>query len=108
MDKAIREYLSMGIEVVVFKLGARGAIAATKEERVKVEGYTVPVADPIGAGDALAGTFLTCMLKGFRLEKALKFAVAAGSLVVTVRGDQENLPSQEDLETFLKAFEEEV
>jgi len=108
LDKAIREYLSMGVEVVVFKLGARGAIAATKEERVKAEGYIVPVADPIGAGDALAGTFLACMLKGFRLEKALKFAVAAGSLVVTVRGDQENLPSQEDLETFLKAFEEEV
>jgi sugar/nucleoside kinase (ribokinase family) len=70
-------------------------------------GYQVTVVDTIGAGDALAGTFLACTLKGFSLERSLKFAVAAGTLVVTVRGDQENLPTQHDLETFLKAFEEE-
>jgi len=104
VDKAIKAYLSMGVEVVVFKLGAKGAIAATKSEKVEARGYTVPVVDPIGAGDALAGTFLASMLKGFRLEKSLKLAVAAGTLVVTVRGDQENLPTQEDLEAFLKAF----
>jgi 2-dehydro-3-deoxygluconokinase/2-dehydro-3-deoxygalactonokinase len=107
VDKAIKSYLSMGIEIVVFKLGAKGAIAASREEKVRVNGYQVTVADPIGAGDALAGTFIASILKGFNLEKSLKFAIAAGTLVVTVRGDQENLPTQHDLEAFLKAFEEE-
>jgi 2-dehydro-3-deoxygluconokinase/2-dehydro-3-deoxygalactonokinase len=107
VDKAIESYLSMGVEIVVFKLGAKGAIAASKGERVMARGYQVTVVDTIGAGDALAGTFLACTLKGFSLERSLKFAVAAGTLVVTVRGDQENLPTQRDLETFLKAFEEE-
>ena len=104
VDKAIKAYLSMGVEVVVFKLGAKGAIAATKSEKVEARGYVVPVVDPIGAGDALAGTFLASRLKGLELEKSLKLAVAAGTLVVTVRGDQENLPTQGDLEAFLKAF----
>ena len=107
VDKAIESYLSMGAEIVVFKLGAKGAIAASKKERVKAKGYQVTVVDPVGAGDALAGTFIASILKGFSLEKSLKFAVAAGTLVVTVRGDQENLPTQYDLEAFLKAFEEE-
>jgi len=107
VDKAIESYLSMGIKIVVFKLGTKGAIAASKREKVKARGYQVTVVDPIGAGDALAGTFLGCIIKGFDLEKSLKFAVAAGTLVVTVRGDQENLPTQRDLEEFLRVFEEE-
>ena len=107
VDKTIESYLSMGIEIIVFKLGAKGAIAASKGNKVKARGYQVTVVDPIGAGDALAGTFLACTIKGFDLEKSLKFAVAAGTLVVTERGDKENLPTQRDLEEFLKVFEEE-
>lgn len=101
LDKAIEHYLSLGIGIVVIKLGARGAIAATKSERVKVRGYQVNVTDPIGAGDALAGTFITGILKGFDLKRTLQRAVAAGTLVVTTRGDQENLPSEDELEVFL-------
>jgi len=42
------------------------------------------------------------------LEKSLKYAIAAGTLVVTVRGDQENLPSLEELEIFLDSLEEDL
>lgn len=101
LNKAIEHYLSLGIEIVVMKLGAEGAIAASKSEKVKVRGYRVNVVDPIGAGDALAGTFLSGILKGLELKKSLSRAVAAGTLVVTIRGDQENLPGEEELEAFL-------
>jgi len=49
-DKAIESYLSMGVEIVIFKLGAKGTIAALKGERVMARGYRVPVVDTIGAG----------------------------------------------------------
>ncbi len=104
IKKIIQHYLSIGIEVVVLKLGPKGAIAATKSSYCEVNGYQVNVIDPIGAGDALAGTFLTGLLKGYTIEKSLRRAIAAGTLVVTVRGDQENLPTEDEIEAFLKYY----
>jgi sugar/nucleoside kinase (ribokinase family) len=63
-----------------------------------VQALEVYVEDPIGAGDAFAGTFITSRLKGRGLEESLKRAVVAGSLVVTVRGDEECLPSEEEID----------
>ncbi|RJS84307.1 hypothetical protein CW706_04295 [Candidatus Bathyarchaeota archaeon] len=42
-------------------------------------------------------------MRGKALEESLENGNAAGALAVTVRGDFENIPSQEDLEKFLEA-----
>lgn len=105
--KIIDHYLSIGIDKVVLKLGERGAIASTRSNYVELRGYKVNVVDPIGAGDALAGTFLSGLLKGYDIEKSLHRAIVAGTLVVTVRGDQENLPTEEEIEAFLKSYTKE-
>jgi 2-dehydro-3-deoxygluconokinase/2-dehydro-3-deoxygalactonokinase len=98
VNQIIRSFLAMGIETVVLKRGRQGAIAANSQERVGVQALEVYVEDPIGAGDAFAGTFITSRLKGRGLEESLKRAVVAGSLVVTVRGDEECLPSEEEID----------
>jgi len=106
VEKIVKHYLSIGVEVVVLKLGAKGAIAATRSSYCEVKGYEVDVIDPIGAGDALAGTFLSGLLKGYDIEKSLRRAIAAGTLVVTTRGDQENLPTEEEIDIFLRYYGE--
>jgi 2-dehydro-3-deoxygluconokinase/2-dehydro-3-deoxygalactonokinase len=93
VDQMIDGFLKFGVETVVLKMGRKGAIAANRREKVSVQALEVYVEDPIGAGDAFAGTFITSRLKGRSLEESLKRAVIAGSLVVTVRGDEECLPS---------------
>ena len=97
-----------GCEVTVVKLGPEGAIAFRKEEKVHVKTIDVVVEDPIGAGDALAGTFLSSLMKGEDLKTSLTKAALAGSLVVTIRGDQENLPSSKDIEDLLKDVEDKL
>jgi len=100
-EKAAKTLLNMGPSIVVLKLGEEGAIAATKDQIVKKPAFKVPVVDVIGAGDAFAAGFVASILRGWSLEKALEVGNAAGALVVTVRGDVENLPSMEDVEQFL-------
>jgi 2-dehydro-3-deoxygluconokinase/2-dehydro-3-deoxygalactonokinase len=98
VDQMIDGFLKFGVETVVLKMGRKGAIAANRREKVSVQTLAVYVEDPIGAGDAFAGTFITSRLKGRSLEESLKRAVIAGSLVVTVRGDEECLPSEEEID----------
>jgi len=85
VDQMIDGFLKFGVETVVLKMGRKGAIATNRREKVSVQALEVYVEDPIGAGDAFAGTFITSRLKGRSLEESLKRAVIAGSLVVTVR-----------------------
>lgn len=98
---AAHAIMSKGPQVVVLKRGEKGASAYTKSGVFNEKSYKVPVVDVIGAGDAFAGVFASGFLKGWRIRKCLKAGNAAGSLVVTVRGDQENIPTEKDLREFL-------
>jgi len=100
-EKVVRTLLNMGPSIVVLKLGEKGSVAAAKDCIVRKPAFKVPVTDPIGAGDAFAAGFITGMLRGWSLDKALEVGNAGGALVVTVRGDIENLPSIEEVEQFL-------
>ncbi len=101
-DRIIKSFLDMGVDVVVLKMGERGALAADRTTRAFAEPIPVYVEDPIGAGDAFAGTFITSILKGRTLNESLQRATIAGSLVVTVRGDEEALPAEEDIDANIK------
>lgn len=98
IDDVVDAALGMGVEVVVVKMGEKGGFAATKSERARAEALPVYVEDPVGAGDAFAGTFITSWIKGRSLQDCLRRATIAGSLVVTVRGDEECIPSEEDID----------
>jgi len=47
-------------------------------------------------------------MRGRGLEEALEIGNAAGALVVTVRGDFENMPSMDDVEKFLASQRKET
>ena len=103
-DRVVRAFQNLGVDTIVMKLGPSGALAVRGGERAREQAVQVPVEDTIGAGNALAGTFLGCfVLGGASLGEALRKAVLAGSLVVMTRGDQENLPTLEELESLEKA-----
>jgi 2-dehydro-3-deoxygluconokinase len=101
------EFLSMGPETVVVKMGEKGGYAATSDgESFSRPAYDVPVVDVIGAGDAFDAAFLCTRLRGHNLERSLDFANAAGALCVTVRGDVEAFPTYDDVEKFLSREED--
>jgi len=109
MKDAAAEVLKKGAEVVAVKLASAGAYARSRTEEAQVPAFRVPhVEDVIGAGDAFDAAFLSSYLGGRPLSESLQRGCAAGALVVTVRGDMEALPRQEDLEAFLASNQSET
>lgn len=98
----IKNFLNMGVELVVLKMGSQGAIAATNKNIIAVPAYRIDkVVDTVGAGDGFAAGFIAGQVQGLSLETSLKMANAVGAYVVSTKGDIEGLPSKEQLEIFL-------
>ena len=71
---------------VVITLGAKGALVASQNEKIQVEGRPVKAVDTNGAGDAFAGAFLYAIHQGSSLEQAAELAVLISSEVVAQFG----------------------
>lgn len=101
-QKEIAEVLQKsGVRTVVVKLGEDGAFASSTGETATQRIFHSSVEDPTGAGDSFAATFLATRLKGWKLQDSLRAASATAALVVSVRGDYENIPDMQALRTFL-------
>lgn len=95
---AIKTFHDYGIEKVVVKKGAKGALGSDGKNVYEVDAIKPKaLVDTVGAGDGFAAGFLTSLVKGKTLEECVKFANAVGSLVVGVEGDNEGLPYYEDV-----------
>ena len=74
---------------------ADGAFAA-EDGVTEMAGYSVDVADTVGAGDAFVAGFLSGRLRGWSTEECLDMANACGACAVTVPGDLKGLPTEEE------------
>ena len=87
---------------VLVSAGAQGAFLKVQDQVCFAEALDIPAIDSVGAGDALAGTFLASKLLGFSDYEALCFGCIAGSLTVNVNGAQTSL---HDLKRVREIFE---
>ncbi len=81
-----------GAKKIAITMGSEGAYVLADGQEYKKGAYSIPVVDPIGAGDAFVGAFLASWLKGKTDAECLDVGCAAGALAVTVEGDYEALP----------------
>lgn len=105
--KTINEfYLKNGAGICVTKCGSKGAYVSTdKGENYMVDGYTVKkVVDTVGAGDGFATGVITGLMEGLPLDKAVKRGTAIGAIQVMSRGDNEGLPTREELANFQSCY----
>ncbi|KKI89379.1 2-dehydro-3-deoxygluconokinase [Bacillus sp. SA1-12] len=102
-------FLNHGASVVVMKMGAEGAYYFTEKESALIPGFPVKqVVDPVGAGDGFAAGFLSGLLDGLELSKAVERANAVGALVTMVNGDVDGLPERDEVEQLLSKNGEDV
>ncbi|MGH3240796.1 MAG: sugar kinase [Spirillospora sp.] len=98
---------ALGPRDVLIKRGSAGVVALCEGRLHVVPAHTVPLVDPVGAGDAFAAGYLAEFVRGRPVAERLDTATAAGAYAVTVRGDWEGLPSRADLD-LLKSTEDTV
>jgi sugar/nucleoside kinase (ribokinase family) len=97
-EDALKVLASYGPQRVVVTKGAEGALMWCDGEVYEGKGRPVPIVDATGAGDALAATVLAGMMFGWPHRKTIDFACVVGSVVCSVVGDFEGVPSREELE----------
>ena len=84
-DRAADALLDKGIELAIVKLGPKGVLARTREERVEVAPFQIEVVNGLGAGDAFGGALCHGLLAGWPLARVLRFANVAGAIVAAKR-----------------------
>ena len=99
---ATEKILSKGVENVILTVGKNGAIIATKEEVTHIKGLKVDTMDTTGAGDAFCGALAVAISSGKNLKEAAVYANCAAALATTKIGAQEALPTQNELEKFMR------
>lgn len=101
-NKIADYYHNMGIKQVIIKLGSDGAFIKSDQECFIQPGYKVEnVVDTVGAGDGFAVGMISAVLEGLSLKDASDRANAIGAMQVSVMGDNEGLPTIDQLNAFM-------
>ncbi|WP_116115832.1 5-dehydro-2-deoxygluconokinase [Austwickia chelonae] len=97
-ERAADALLDRGLELAVVKMGPRGVLGATRDERVLVPPSPVETVNGLGAGDAFGGALCHGLLEGWTLRRTLEFANAAGALVASRLECATAMPTASDVE----------
>ncbi|XP_071907299.1 ribokinase isoform X2 [Coffea arabica] len=91
--------VAKGVKQVLVKLGAKGSALFTEgEEPIRQPIISAPkVIDTTGAGDTFTAAFAVALAEGKSQKECLKFAAAAASLCVQVKGAIPSMPERKSV-----------
>ncbi|ONK68573.1 uncharacterized protein A4U43_C05F13480 [Asparagus officinalis] len=96
----------MGVKQVLVKLGAKGSAFFVEGEE-PIRQPIIPAAlvvDTTGAGDTFTAAFAVALVEGKPRRECLKFAAAAASLCVQVKGAIPSMPERKAVEELLESL----
>ncbi|MBN1459225.1 MAG: ribokinase, partial [Armatimonadetes bacterium] len=102
-SRAAARLRDMGAQEVVIKLGAQGAYWQGAEGDQHVPGFPVEPVDTTAAGDAFTACLAVSLGLGRPVLDCIRRANAAGALACLRLGAQPSMPTQEELDDFLRA-----
>ncbi|KAJ7948816.1 Ribokinase [Quillaja saponaria] len=99
ISQAVVKCHKMGVKQVLVKLGANGsALFVEGEEPLKQPAISAAaVLDTTGAGDTFTSAFAVALVEGKSRNECLKFAAAAASLCVQVKGAIPSMPDRKSV-----------
>lgn len=100
--KAAEVLCQRGVGTAIVKLGAKGALCATKAETFFVPAFPVSAVDTVAAGDAFNGGLAAAIAEGLPLRQAVVWGAAAGALAATKIGAQSSMPDRKTFNAFLQ------
>jgi 5-dehydro-2-deoxygluconokinase len=99
---AARALHAAGVELAVVKQGPAGVLASDGDGTVEVPPVPVEVVNGLGAGDAFGGALCHGLLAGWELERVMRFANAAGSIVAGRLACADAMPTTDEVEAALE------
>lgn len=98
---AARALVRHGAQIVVYKMGEKGAITLTPDGEFATGIYPTQALKPTGAGDSFLGSLLAGLAAGLPLRAAVLRGSAAAAMVVARVGCAPAMPTQAELDAFL-------
>ncbi|GAB2919868.1 5-dehydro-2-deoxygluconokinase [Streptomyces heilongjiangensis] len=96
--------LEAGVELAVVKQGPKGVLAVHRDGTVaELPPVPVEVVNGLGAGDAFGGSLCHGLLRGWDLERIMRYANAAGALVASRLACSSAMPTAGEVEELLRA-----
>jgi 5-dehydro-2-deoxygluconokinase len=100
LEKA-RELARTSAEIVIYKMGEKGAITFAGSEEFRTGIFPVEALKPTGAGDSFMAGLLCSVAGGHDLKNAVLRGSACAAIVVAKPGCAPAMPDPVELETFL-------
>ena len=112
VEKGIEHVRQWPARIKVITRAGKGAILLTGQHEFQIDGYSVPVVDMTGAGDAFIAALVSKLMPleswpDAQLIDAIEFSNACGALVVGQKGAMSALPDVATVSSF-KAGNESV
>ncbi len=101
LEKAGREFLKIGAELVVITQGEQGCLVFSDGDTFHQPAFRVDVVDTTGAGDAFHGAFLYGLLQKWSVRRAAEFSCAVAAINCTGLGGRSGLPVLQEVEDFM-------
>lgn len=103
-EKMADVFLNMGVRNVIIKLGSKGCFFKNKDTSIYLPSYEINVVDATGAGDNFLAGFVSEIIHGSEIKKALIFANACGAICSTAVGAGTALRNRKQVENFIDSF----
>lgn len=100
LDKA-RGLIADGAQIVVYKMGEKGAVTITPEAEFATGIYPTQALKPTGAGDSFLGAFIAGLAADLPVKDSVLRGSAAAAMVVARVGCAPAMPTREELDAFL-------
>ncbi len=98
---ACRKYLEMGTKQVIITLGSNGCVYNDGSEIKHAEAFKVKAVDSTAAGDSFIGAFCA-KADSTGIDAAVRYAQATSAIVVSRKGASTSIPTQNEVEEFIK------
>ncbi|VAH78131.1 unnamed protein product [Triticum turgidum subsp. durum] len=98
-----------GVKEVLVKLGSQGSALFVEGEE-PIRQAIIPAAevvDTTGAGDTFTSAFAVALVEGKPKKECMKFAAAAASLCVRVKGAIPSMPDRKTVMSLLESVQDE-
>ncbi|MCQ2476635.1 MAG: 5-dehydro-2-deoxygluconokinase [Clostridia bacterium] len=108
-EESAKRWFSYGNKLIIIKHGKEGSVAYLNDgSAYKVKPFPVQMLKGFGGGDGYASSFIYSLLNGKEIDKALEFATASASMLVSAHSCSEAMPSVKAIEEFINKEKNEL
>ncbi len=101
-EESAERWFSYGNKLIIIKHGKEGSVAYLNDgSAYKVKPFPVQMLKGFGGGDGYASSFIYSLPTGKEIDKALEFATASASMLVSAHSCSAAMPSVKAIEEFI-------